>query len=343
MAKRVKGYALAAPGQKFEILEFDLKPLEPHEIEVKVTHCSICHSDVHLLDQDWGPIEFPHIVGHEIIGTVAAIGSQVNGLTIGQRVGVGWQKGSCFQCEFCNFKHKEHLCDKIIETAASGNYGGFAESVVADYRFAYPIPNNIESEYAAPLLCAGQTVFTPLLKYGITKGHRVGIIGIGGLGHLAIKFASKMGAEVFAFSSSKDKEADVKKYGATSLILINDLKEIHRLRKIDFILVTAGYSDVNWSHFINILSKDGTICFVASANSGEGTTVQSPLATIFAGAERQIAGCNTGSIQSTKEMLNFAAQHGIKPDIEKYPFSEIDAAFEKTRSGKARYRTVLIR
>jgi len=256
---------------------------------------------------------------------------------------VGWQKGACFQCDYCNLKHKENLCDGIVETAIPGNFGGFAESVVVDYRFAYPIPDNLASEYAAPLLCAGQTVFTPLHKYGITKGHRIGVVGIGGLGHLAIKFASKMGAEVYAFSSSKEKESDVKGFGATALININDTKEIHRLRNLDFILVTAGYSEVNWSHFINILAKDGTICYVATANSGEGTNIQTPIVTLFGGAERQISGCTTGSIQATKDMLDFAAKYDVKPEIEKYPFSDINAAFARTKSGKAKYRVVLIR
>jgi len=345
MSNVIKAYGQKGPRQPFEEFTFEVGPIAPNEVEIKVTHCSICHSDVHILDEDWGKIKYPHAAGHEVVGEIIALGTNVNELKVGQRVGVGWQKASCQQCKYCK-KEKENLCDNGTPTCASGNQGGFAERIRVDHRFAYSIPDSLPSEYAAPLLCAGHTVWNPLVEFGVNASHKVGIVGIGGLGHLAIQFAAKMGAEVHAFSSNKDKENEVKGFGAKGLILLNNEAEFTKHTKsFDFIVVTFGYADVDWSKFISLLARDGQICFLATPadSTSKGAKITATLASLFFNCERGILGSCTGSIKAMRAMLKFSAEHDIRPAIEKYSFSEIGKVFDRVREGKVKYRAVLIK
>jgi len=342
-----KAYGPRGRLQPLEEFTFEPLPLGPQDIEVKVTHCSICHSDVHILDEDWGKVKFPHAAGHEIIGHVVALGTDAKELKLGQRVGIGWQKSCCFQCKYCK-KEKENLCDdKKAVAMGSNNFGGFSERVRISQYFAYPIPDTLQSEYAAPLLCAGQTVWAPIMKFGVNNTHKVGVVGIGGLGHLAIQFAAKLGAEVWAFSGTREKETEVKDFGAKGFLLLDDIKEttnsVHK-KSFDFILVTAGYANQNWHNFVPLLSKDGELCFLAKPSKSDtiGNNITTPVEDLFFGYERHISGGNIGARKSMTEMLNFSAQHGVKPVIEIYPFSQINTAFSRTRDGKAKYRCVLV-
>jgi uncharacterized zinc-type alcohol dehydrogenase-like protein len=199
----IHGYATHAAGA--ELLPFKYEPgeLDPSEVEVDITHCGICHSDLHLIDNDWGTTQFPFIPGHEIVGTIAAIGNQVKDRNLGQRVAVGWQAGSCGTCEWC-LKGNENLCAKSVATCVR-HHGGFADRVRVNARFAIPVPDGLESENTAPLMCAGITVYNPIRTAGIFPGSRVAVIGIGGLGHLALQFARVFGAEVTAVSTLRIK------------------------------------------------------------------------------------------------------------------------------------------
>jgi len=345
MANIIKGYGQKGRNQPFEEFSYDAGALGPNEVEIKVTHCSVCHSDVHILDEDWGKIKFPHAAGHEVVGEVITWGTNVSNFKLGQRVGVGWHKATCQQCKYCK-KKKENLCDNSTPTCASGNHGGFAERIRVDYRFAHLIPDSLPSEYAAPLLCAGHTVWNPLVKFGVNNSHKVGIIGIGGLGHLAVQFAAKMGAEVHAFSTSKDKEDEAKSFGAKGFILLNDDTMFTKHKKsFDLILVTFGYPNLDWGKFVNLLARDGSICFLATPADSDNPSakITTTLASLFFDSERGILGSCTGSVKAMQDMLKFSAENNVRPVIEKYSFSELTKVFDKTRSGKVKYRAVLIR
>ena len=203
-AIEIHGLAVHAAGAQLVPYRYDPGELKANEVEVRISHCGICHSDIALIDNDWGFSKYPFIPGHEIVGTVSAVGAGVKDRTVGERVGIGWQADSCGICEWCR-QGDEHLCAQAQPTCVGRN-GGYADSVRVNSKFAIPVPKSLDSENVAPLLCAGITVYTPLRNHGVRPSSRVGIVGIGGLGHLGIQFAKTFGAEVTALSTSKDKE-----------------------------------------------------------------------------------------------------------------------------------------
>jgi uncharacterized zinc-type alcohol dehydrogenase-like protein len=306
--------------------------LGPHELEIEITHCGICHSDIHLIDNDWGISRYPLIPGHEIIGHVIRTGRDVS-LKQGTRVGVGWQRSSCLECDEC-ISGRENLCLKQ-EATCNGHPGGFAERIIVDARFAFPIPDSLDSENAAPLLCAGITVYTPMQHFGVRPGKKVGVIGIGGLGHLAIQFARAMGCEVTAFSSSPDKEAETKSSGAHHFVLLTkeNLRSLRRSQ--DFILNTAMVEQ-DWHSVIQMLRSDGHLCFVGVP----ARPLNLPVHLLLDG-RRSISGSNIGGRNDMREMLHFAALNGIKARTETMPLTSVNEALKKVRENRARYRMVL--
>jgi uncharacterized zinc-type alcohol dehydrogenase-like protein len=330
----VNAYAAMSAKSKLDKFLYEPKALEQWDVEIKISHCGICHSDVHLIDDDWGVSVFPLVPGHEIIGEVMELGSQVNHLQNGQRVGVGWQSGSCLTCEWCVSGH-ENLCPHEVATCV-GHHGGFADRIRIDSRFAFPIPEKLKSAEAAPLLCGGVTVYSPFRIYNVLPSMKVGVIGIGGLGHLALQFARAFGYEVTAFSSSANKEAEARKFGAHHFIhtkTISALKEV--ANSFDFILNTT-FSELDWAGFVKALRRNGKICTVgATANN-----INVP-AELLLGGQRAICGSVIGNRWMIREMLEFAARHDTKAQIETTPLSEVNAAIETVRNGKARYRIVL--
>src|SRR5512139_2529524 len=216
-------HAYAAHARKGPLVPFvyDPSPLGPHDVEIRITHCGICHSDVHLVDGDWGVGSYPMVPGHEIVGTVAALGPEARHLETGQRVGVGWQRGACLGCDLCG-TGDENLCPRNEATCVD-HHGGFADRIRVDGRFAFPIPDALASENAAPLLCGGATVYSPLRRW-VKPPMRVGVVGIGGLGHLALQFARAMGCEVTAISSSPDKAAEARGFGAHHFLATREPK-----------------------------------------------------------------------------------------------------------------------
>ena len=218
--KSIHGLAAHAAGAQLLPYKYDAGELAENEVEIKISHCGICHSDVHLINNDWGMSKYPFIPGHEIVGTVTAVGGAVRDRQIGERVGVGWQADSCGVCEYCR-QGDEHLCAQSQPTCVGRN-GGYADAIRVNSRFAIPVPEQLESENVAPLLCAGITVYTPLRNHGVRPSSRVGVIGIGGLGHLGLQFARAFGAEVTAFSTSKDKEEEAQSLGAHHFVNTRD-------------------------------------------------------------------------------------------------------------------------
>jgi uncharacterized zinc-type alcohol dehydrogenase-like protein len=256
----IQGLAAHAAGAELLPFKYDPGELGPHEVEIAITHCGICHSDIHLISNDWGISHYPFIPGHEIIGAVQALGAEVRALELGQRVGLGWQSNSCGICEWCT-RGMENLCP-AAECTCVHRHGGYADLVRANARFVIPIPGALESEQSAPLLCAGITVYNPLRTHGINPSSRVGVVGIGGLGHLAVQFARVFGAEVTAFSTSAAKEEEARALGAHNFVNTRESKAMKEVfGTLDFVLSTIS-EDQDWGVYLQTLRPTGTLCFV---------------------------------------------------------------------------------
>jgi alcohol/geraniol dehydrogenase (NADP+) len=313
---------------------YDPGELGPAEVEIAVTHCGICHSDIHLISNDWGISQFPFIPGHEVVGTVAATGAGVHSLQPGQRVGLGWQANSCGMCEWC-LQGLENLC-AASEPTCVHRHGGYADRVRANARFVIPIPDALESESAAPLLCGGITVYSPLRKHGINPSSRVGVVGIGGLGHLAVQFARAFGADVTAFSTSSAKEEEARSLGAHRFVNTRESKAMKEVAgTLDFVVSTIN-ADQDWAVYIQALRPTGTLCFVGVPPS----PVAIQAFPLIAGM-RSITGNPIGSPHRLKELLDVAARHGIKAQTERFAMSKANEAIEKVKKNKVRYRAVL--
>lgn len=335
----VIAYAAIGAKMPLEIFRYDAGALGPDEVDVAVTHCGICHTDIGMIDDEWGVSNFPVVAGHEIVGIVAAIGSNVDPerLAIGQRVGVGAISGACMCCE-CFDGGRQNVCADRVDTVMRGHRGGFASHVRAsNWRFAHPIPDVIASEHAGPLLCAGTTVFSPLIRNGVMPTDRVAVVGIGGLGHLAVQYLSKWGCDVTAISSSADKELEARALGAAHFIATRDSDGLARAAgSFDFVMSTVS-ADLPWDAYLAILKPQGKLCVVGVPESAIAFNAFSLLS-----SEKVIAGGIPGSLVETMQMLSFSARHGIKPIVETFPMREINRAVEHVRSGKARYRAVLV-
>ena len=330
----IHAHAAMAPRQTLNPFQYEPAGLGPWDVEVAITHCGICHSDIHLIDNDWGISSYPLVPGHEIIGTVEDAGAEVKHLKKGQRVGVGWQRGSCLVCEQC-LKGNENLCPENRATCV-GNHGGFAERIRVDSRFAFPIPDALASENAAPLLCGGATVYSPLKNYGIVPSMRIGVIGIGGLGHLALQFANAFGCEVTAFSSTPDKEKEAGSFGAHRFIASANLAAPKKAAgSLDFILSTV-FANLDWNTYLQLLRPNGKLCFVGVP----AAPIQIHIGALL-GGQKSVCASVIGSRNTIREMLDFAARHDIQAKTEVLPMAEVNKAIEKVRANKARYRMVL--
>jgi uncharacterized zinc-type alcohol dehydrogenase-like protein len=328
------GLAVHAAGAHLLPYKFDPGELKANDVEIKISHCGVCHSDVYLIDNDWGLSKYPFIPGHEIVGTVVAIGDAVRNLTVGERVGVGWQADSCGICEWCR-QGDEHLC-ALSQPTCVGRNGGFADKVRVNSRFAIPLPRVLESENAAPLLCGGITVYSPLRNHGVRPSSRVGVIGIGGLGHLGIQFAKAFGAEVTAFSTSKDKENEAKELGAHHFVNTRDTGALKKVAgSFDMLLSTVG-ADQDWGAYVGALRPKGVLCLV-----GAPPSPLSLQAFPLIGGQKAVSGSPTGSPRDLYEMLDIAARHNIKAVTERFAMAKANDAVAKVKKNQVRYRAVL--
>lgn len=330
----IHGLAVHAAGAHLLPYKFDPGELKANEVEIKISHCGVCHSDIYLIDNDWGMSKYPFIPGHEIVGTVVAVGDSVKNVSVGERVGVGWQADSCGICEWCR-QGDEHLCAQSQATCMGRN-GGFADKVRVNSRFAIPLPRALESENAAPLLCGGITVYSPLRNHGVRPSSRVGVIGIGGLGHLGIQFAKAFGAEVTAFSTSKDKENEAKELGAHNFVNTRDTGALKKVAgSFDLLISTVG-ADQDWGAYVNALRPKGTLSFVGVPPSA--VQVQAfPLI----GGQKSVSGSPIGSPRDLYEMLDVAARHNIKAVTERFAMAKANDAVAKVKKNQVRYRAVL--
>jgi alcohol/geraniol dehydrogenase (NADP+) len=319
--------------QPMKLETVDIEPLGEEEVEVVVENCGLCHSDLSVLNNDWGISQYPAILGHEVIGRITTVGPNAKGLEVGQRVGVGWNSGSCMHCHQC-MSGSHHLCLQVQPTIV-GHRGGFASHVRSHWAFAIPLPEKLNFADAGPLLCGGVTVFTPLAMHA-KPTDRVGIIGIGGLGHMAVKFAAAYGCDVTAFTSSERKFDEAKTFGANHVISSNDSSGIKKLAGSFDLLISTVNVPLDWDAMIGALAPNGRLHVVGAV-----------LEPIPVGAfslimgQRSVSGSPTGSPTAIETMLDFAARHNIAPQTEHYPMSQINEAFARLESGKARYRIVL--
>jgi uncharacterized zinc-type alcohol dehydrogenase-like protein len=331
---QIQGLAAHAAGSELLPLKYDPGKLGAREVEIAITHCAICHSDLHLIANDWGISQYPFIPGHEIVGTVAALGSEVRSLEVGQRIGLGWQSNSCGQCEWC-MSGQENLCASSEGTCVH-RHGGYADRVRANARFVVPIPDALPSEQTAPLLCGGITVYNAMRINGVNPSSRVGVVGIGGLGHLAIQFARAFGAEVTAFSTTLAKEEEARSLGAHHFVNSRETKSMKEVSgALDFILTTVN-ADQDWGAYLQALRPNGTLWFV-----GVPPSPVSVHAFPLISGQRAIGGSPVGSPFRLREMLDVAARHGVKATTELFPMEKANEAIDKVKKGKVRYRAVL--
>lgn len=326
-------YSAASAGAQIVAERRLAATLGPEEIEIAVEHCGICHSDMSMLDNEWGFSVFPLVAGHEAVGRVVAVGSSAKRVAVGDRVGLGWQASACMACAAC-LSGKHQLCAANQPTIV-GRDGGFAERVRCHWALATKLPDGMDAASAGPLFCGGITVFQPMVEFGLSPLARVAVIGIGGLGHIALQFLRAWGCEVTALTSSTSKEAEAHKLGAHKVV-VNKPEALKALTgKFDMVLVTANAA-MDWEAIIATLAPNGRLHFVGAVLEPVKLSVFSLL-----GGQKSVSGSPIGSPSHISQMLDFAVRHGIAPQIERYPVARINDALAHLRAGKARYRVVL--
>ncbi|WP_444913452.1 NADPH-dependent aldehyde reductase Ahr [Microbulbifer sp. TRSA007] len=332
-ASTINAYAVLEAGGPFKTYQIAAGDLGATEVELEIMYCGICHSDLSMIENEWGIGQYPMVAGHEVIGRVTAMGEQVAHLKKGTVVGLGWNSGYCETCHTCRIGDL-NLCREAKFTILTN--GGFADKTRADMSSLVVIPDGVDYASAGPILCAGITVFNPLVQFGIKPTDKVAVIGIGGLGHLALKFFHAWGCEVTAFTSSEEKRKEALALGAHKTLNSRDPAEIQAAAmSFDFILSTVNVS-LDWDLYIQALKPKGRLHFVGAVTN----PIQFTLFPLLYG-QRSISASPVGSPGTIETMLEFVAHHKIKPEIEIFPMSQIEAAFEHLKSGKAKYRIVL--
>ncbi|MBW4466354.1 MAG: NAD(P)-dependent alcohol dehydrogenase [Pegethrix bostrychoides GSE-TBD4-15B] len=330
----IKAYAADAPGAALKPFEYEPGVLKAEEVEIQVEYCGLCHSDLSMLNNDWGVTQYPFVPGHEVVGTIAAVGERVTTLNVGQRVGLGWFSDSCMHCTAC-MSGDHNLCPTAEQTIV-GRYGGFADRVRAHQEWVVPLPEGMNAETAGPLFCGGITVFNPIVQFDVRPTDHVGVVGIGGLGHMALRFLKAWGCDVTAFSSSADKETEAKDLGATHFINSRDPESVKKIEgTLDLILSTVNV-DLDWATYMTALKPKGRLHFVGVVPN----PLSLPVFPMIMG-QKSVSGSPLGSPATVSKMLEFSARHDIEPVTEFFAFDQVNKALERLRSGKARYRIVL--
>jgi len=328
-----KAWVARAAKQPMALEIVDLGPLGAEEVEIAVEHCGLCHSDLSVLNNDWGISQYPAILGHEVTGRITATGPNAKGLKVGQRVGVGWFSGSDMHCHQC-MSGNHHLCPNAQATIV-GHRGGFASHVRAHWAWTIPLPEKLNFVEAGPLLCGGITVFSPLAMHA-KPTDRVGIIGIGGLGHMAVKFAAAYGCDVTAFTSSERKFEEAKGFGANHVVSSKDSGAIKKLAGRFDLLISTVNVPLDWDAIIGTLAPNVRLHNVGAVLEPIPVSAFSLIL-----QQRTVSGSPTGSPVAIETMLDFAARHNVLPQTEHFPMSRINDAFARLQSGKAHYRIVL--
>jgi len=341
---RVSAYAAPSATEALGAWSLERRALGAHDVRLDITHCGVCHSDLHTARNEWGGTKYPCVPGHEIVGVVAEIGASVTGFTLGQRGAIGCIVDSCRACEPCR-ECEEQFCEKGMTGTYNGaekltggiTYGGYSKSIVCDARYVLRVPDALDSARTAPLLCAGITTYSPLKHWKVGPGQKVGIVGLGGLGHMGVKFARALGAHVVVFTTSPSKIDDATALGAHQVIVSTDREAMRAHRgSFHFILNTASGAQ-NLDHYVACLRRNGVMTLVGAP----ATPHQGPSTFMLLSNRRSVAGSPIGGIAETQEMLDFCAAHGIGSDVEVIAMADINDAYERMLRGDVRYRFVI--
>lgn len=341
----MKVKSFAAKDASTPLVEYEFERREPNEtdVELEVHYCGICHSDIHTARGDWGEVEYPCVPGHEIVGVVTRVGHKVTKHKIGDKVGVGCMVNSCGECDACNRGFENSCFNGPTWTYSSEDpvdgtdtKGGYSTHVIAPEHFVLPLPDNLDMAHAAPLLCAGITTYSPLRHWKVGAGMKVGIIGLGGLGHMGVKYAVAMGAEVWVITTTPDKEAAAKSYGATGIVVSTDDADMtSAAHKFDFLLDTIPKAH-DLTPYLELLNIHGTICLV-----GPIEPMPSYHSSDVISGQKSIAGSGIGSIEETAEMLAYSAEHNILPEIEIIDIKDVNRAWDTLTSKQMSKRYVI--
>ncbi len=340
---QVKAYGAKEKNADLKEMTIERRDTKAKDVKIKITYCGVCHSDIHTVQNDWGNSKYPVVPGHEIIGEVLEVGDDVSKFKKGDLVGVGCMVDSCRECTPCK-DDLEQFCEKGMVGTYNGKdkhlgghtFGGYSEEIIVDEHFVLNIPKNLDTKAVAPLLCAGITTFSPLHHWGVKEGMKVGVVGLGGLGHMGIKFSHAMGAETVMITTSKEKSEDAKRLGADSVLISKDEDAMKEQRgTFDFILNTVPVShDIN--PYIQLLGVDGTMCMVGAIE---------PLPDLHGGnlimGRKTVAGSLIGGIKETQEMLDFCGENDIVSDIEMIDIDSINNAYERVKDSDVKYRFVI--
>ena len=339
----IKAYGAEEQGADLKQMNIQRRELKPNDVKIKITYCGVCHSDIHQIDNDWGNSKYPVVPGHEIIGRVVEIGENVQNYHKNDLVGVGCMVDSCQECSACE-DDLEQFCENGMVATYNGKnehtgkrtFGGYSEMIIVREEFVLDIPDNIDEKGAAPLLCAGITTYSPLAHWGIKKGDKVGVIGLGGLGHMGIKFADAMGAHVVMITTSPEKADDAKSLGADEVLISKNEEEMKRhFGSFDFLLNTVPVKhDIN--PYLQLLKRDSTMVMVGAIE---------PLEEMHGGnlimGRKRVAGSLIGGIKETQEMLDFCGEHNITSDIELIDIDNINNAYQRVKDSDVKYRFVI--
>ena len=343
-AFNVKAFGTYAANKNLQELTISRRIITPEDVEIEILFCGVCHSDIHTARGDWAGTKYPCVPGHEIIGKVLRVGSNVSGFNIGDTVGVGCLVDSCLSCSSCKSGHEQYCLNGSTGTyngedkhLGGHTFGGYSEKVVVKQDFVLKIPASLDPAAAAPLLCAGITTWSPLKHWNVTKGTKVAVVGLGGLGHMAIKLARALGAEVTLFSRTPSKEQDAIKLGAHNVVISTDQNQMDAAKsKYDLIIDTVPYvHDVN--PYVSTLNINGTLVLVGYLGPLDPFLNSAPMIL----GRRSVAGSVIGGIKETQEMLDFCGKHGIVSEIEMIKMQQINTAYERMLKSDVRYRFVI--
>lgn len=339
---QVIGYAAKEAKASLTPFSFERRDLLDHDVVIDIQYCGICHTDIHQVKNEWGRSNYPMVPGHEIVGNISQVGSQVTRFKIGDKVGVGCFVDSCRNCDACS-KGLEQYCNNVLTTyngiekdGKTPTQGGYSNKIIVDEIYVLRMPDNLRPERAAPLLCAGITLYSPLMKWKAGPGKKVAIIGLGGLGHIGVKIAHALGSEVTVLSHSLKKQQDAQKMGADNFYATSDPKTFEKLEGYFDIMINTVSTDINLNQYLNLLKLDGTMVVVGVPEKDTQINAYSLIS-----ARRNLAGSLIGGISETQEMLNFCSKHNITCDIELIPIQKVNEAYERILNSDVRYRFVI--
>jgi uncharacterized zinc-type alcohol dehydrogenase-like protein len=338
------GYAAQAADKDLEYFEFERRDPTAEDVEIEIAYCGVCHSDLHQARNEWGGTVFPCVPGHEIVGKVTRVGDKVSNFKVGDTVGVGCMVDSCGHCHSCDEGHEQYCENGFVGTyngedkhLGGVTFGGYSNRITVKESFVLKVSDKLELAGVAPLLCAGITTYSPLRHWGVKQGHKVGVVGLGGLGHMAVKLASAMGAEVVLFTTSPGKVEDGKRLGADHVVISKDEEQMKAwTNKLDFILNTVA-APHDLDAYLSLLRLNGTMCLVGVPAESH----PSPAVFNLIAKRRSLAGSLIGGIAETQEMLDFCAEHGITSDIEMIAMDDINEAYERMLKSDVKYRFVI--